>query len=172
MNLDVSKAFIRPMTEFPFEVAVELPPQEINGDEVTFDAVKMSGTFVMNDDVITLEGDLSTVAHAPCARCMETVHVPIEVSFSETFRKDADEEEDGCFRYENKILPLERMTLTLVLLNMPMRFACENDCTSGAGLTAWNEQETVWAETAEEPQGTYRPFEGLKQMLEDEQKKQ
>ena len=172
MNLDVSKAFVRPMTEFPFETEVALPPQDVNGDQISFDAVKLSGTYVMNDDVITLQGDLQTTAYAPCARCMEKASAPIEVSFSETFRKDADEEEDGCFRYENKLLPLERMTLTLVLLNTPMRFACENDCTGGEGLTAWNEQATVWAETEEEPQGTYRPFEGLKQMLEDEQKKQ
>ena len=171
MNLDVSKAFVRPMNEFPFEVEVELAPQDVNGDEVTFDAVHLEGVYSMNDDAVTLEGTLKTAAYAPCARCMEKAAAPIEVAFCETFRKDADEEEDGCFRYENKQLPLDHMTLTLVLLNMPMRFQCDHDCINGAGLTAWNEQDTVWAEE-EEAQGTYRPFEGLKQMLEEEQKKQ
>ena len=56
MKLDVSKAFIRPMIEFPFEVEVALENQEINGDEVSFEPVKLEGTYVMNDDVIRLKG--------------------------------------------------------------------------------------------------------------------
>ena len=173
MNLDVTKAFVRPMEDFPFEVEVALDTQDVNGDQVSFDPVKMEGTFSMIDDVVTLQGELHTVAHAPCALCMETASAPVDVAFRETFRKDADEEEDGCFRYENKLLPLDHMTLTLVLLNMPMRFQCDHDCTGGAGLTAWDEQKTVWAEEDDgEQQGTYRPFEGLAQLLEEEQKEQ
>ncbi len=169
MNLDVSKAFVRPMEDFPFAVEVMLEAQDINGDKVTFDPVQISGVFSMMDDVVTLEGELHTVAYAPCALCMETAFAPVNVAFRETFRKDADEEEDGCFRYDSKLLPLERMTLTLVLLNMPMRFQCDHDCTGGIGLTAWDEEKTVWAEEDDgQQQGSYRPFEGLAQMLQDE----
>ena len=170
MFLDVSKSFVRPMEDFPFEITVELPEQDVNGDLVTFDPVKIKGVYSMIDDVVTLSGELHTVAYAPCALCMEKASSPIEVSFTETFRKDADEEEDGCFRYDNKLLPMERMTLTLVLLNMPMRFQCDHDCTGGAGLTAWDEQKTVWAEEEDgEAQGTYRPFEGLADLLGENQ---
>ena len=166
MFLDVSKAFVRPMEDFPFEITVELLEQDVNGDLVSFDPVKIEGVYSMIDDVVTLSGELHTVAYAPCALCMEKASAPIEVSFAETFRKDADEEEDGCFRYDNKLLPMERMTLTLVLLNMPMRFQCDHDCTGGVGLTAWDEQKTVWAEEEDgEAQGTYRPFEGLADLL-------
>ena len=166
MYLDVSKAFVRPMEDFPFETEVALEKQDINGDQVAFDPVQMSGVYAMIDDVVTMTGRLHTVAHAPCALCMEMASAPVDVEFSETFRKDADEEEDGCFHYDNKLLPLDHMTLTLVLLNMPMRFQCDHDCTGGAGLTAWDEQKTVWAEADDgEAQGTYRPFEGLADLL-------
>ena len=170
MNLDVSKAFVRPMEDFPFETEVALEAQDINGDQVTFDPVQMNGVFSMIDDVVTLEGTLHTVAHGPCALCMEPASAPVDVEFRETFRKDADEEEDGFFKYEGKQLPLDHMTLTLVLLNMPMRFKCDGDCQAAAELKAWNEAETVWAEEEEEPQGTYRPFEGLKDLLEEQTK--
>lgn len=171
MKLDVSKAFIRPMIEFPFEVDVPLENQEINGDEVSFEPVHLEGTYVMNDDVIRLKGELRALAHAPCAVCLNTVDVPVEVSFEETFHKDADEEEDGTFRYEGKQLPLEYMTLTLVMLNMPMRFKCAGDCSADGELTVWDESTKIWAEEEEESSGTYRPFEGLQQML-NEQKEQ
>ena len=173
MYLDVTKAFVRPMEEFPFEAAVELAPQDVNGDTVRFDPVQMQGTYSVLENVVTLKGTLETTAYAPCALCLEEAGAPVQVSFQETFRKDADEEEDGCFRYEGKQLPLEHMTLTLVLLNMPMRFQCDHDCTGGAGLTAWDEEKNVWAEEDNgEQQGTYRPFEGLAQLLEDEKKEQ
>ena len=169
MFLDASKAFMRPMEDFPFAVDVMLEKQDVNGDEVTFDPVHMEGTYMMADDTVRLEGRLSTVAHAPCAVCLSPVDVPVEVEFGETFRKDANEEEDGCFPYEGKQIPLDHMTLTLVMLNLPMRFKCPVDCRSDGELTVWNEQDKVWAETEDEPQGTYRPFEGLAQMLEEEQ---
>lgn len=171
MILDVTKAFVRPMEDFPFETVVELAAQDVNGDTVRFDPVRMQGTYSVLEDVVTLKGELQTVAHAPCALCLEEAGAPVQVSFQETFRKDANEEEDGCFRYEGKQLPLDHMTLTLVLLNMPMRFQCGGDCTGGMGLTAWNEHDTVWAEEAQEPQGTYRPFEGLADLLEDSEEK-
>lgn len=166
MFLDVSKAFVRPMVDFEFAVEVELEKQEVNGDEVTFDPVKLEGTYSMMDDMVRLEGRLSTVAHAPCAVCLADASAPVEVEFAESFRKDADEEEDGFFKYEGKQLPLDHMTLTLVLLNMPMRFKCDTECTAAAELKAWNEADTVWAEEEEEPQGTYRPFEGLQDLLD------
>lgn len=171
MFLDVSQAFVRPMVDFEFEVEVPLENQKINGDEVAFEPVRLKGTYSMMDDMVRLEGTLYTVAHAPCAVCLAPADSLVEISFSENFRKDADEEEDVFFKYEGKQLPLDHMTLTLVLLNMPMRFKCAGECSAAAELKAWNEAETVWAEE-EETQGTYRPFEGLQQMLQEEQKKQ
>ena len=171
MFLDVSKAFVRPMVDFDFEVEVPLEKQEVNGDEVSFEPVKLKGQYSMMDDMVRVEGKLTTVAHAPCAVCLADASAPIEVEFAESFRKDADEEEDGFFKYEGKQLPLDHMTLTLVLLNMPMRFKCEAECSAAFELKAWNEAETVWAEEEEETQGTYRPFEGLQQLLDEEQKK-
>ena len=168
MFLDVSKAFVRPMVDFDFEVEVPLEKQEVNGDEVSFEPVKLKGQYSMMDDMVRVEGTLQTVAHAPCSVCLADASAPIEIEFAESFRKDADEEEDGFFKYEGKQLPLDHMTLTLVLLNMPMRFKCAGDCKAAHELKAWNEAETVWAEEEEEPQGTYRPFEGLQQLLDEQ----
>ena len=170
MYLDVSKGFMRPMEDFPFAVDVTLESQEVNGDQVTFDPVHLEGSYIVIDDTVRLSGELTTTAHAPCAVCLNPTEAAVNVEFEEIFRKDADEEEDGCFTYEGKLLPLEHMTLTLVMLNMPMRFKCPTECSADGELMVWNEAEKIWAEEEEEPQGTYRPFEGLAQMLEKDQK--
>ncbi len=123
--------------------------------------------YTVFEDAAVVEGDLETVAHGACSVCMEPAQASITVSFSERFRKDADEEEDECFAYEGKKLPLSHMALTLVLLNTPMRFDCGTGCTAAVELKAWNEAEKVWAEDGDEGQETYRPFEALQQMMDN-----
>ena len=63
MNRDVSKAFVRPMEDFPFEVEVSVEPQDINGDQVTFDPVQMSGVFSMIDDVVKDAGRIDVLVN-------------------------------------------------------------------------------------------------------------
>ncbi len=167
MELDVSKGFISQETAFPFEAEVVLPPQDICGETVSFAPVKLNGKYTVYDDMVTVEGSLETVAHGACSVCMEPAQAPVTVSFTERFRRDADEEEDECFRYEGKKLPLEHMTLTLVLLNTPMRFDCGTGCTAAVELKPWNEADKVWAENGDDVQDTYRPFEGLKDLLDN-----
>ena len=49
---------------------------------------------------------------------------------------------------------------------LPMRFVCGRpDCHAAAELKPWNEEGKVWNEEPE-GEGTYRPFEGLDEMME------
>ena len=128
MELDVSKGFLKPDEAFPFEAEVVLPPQEVNGETVSFDPVALQGTYTVYDGTVKLEGELETAAHARCALCMQPADFPVHVKFSEDFRKDADEMEEESFRFEGKKVPLDHMTLTLVVLELPMRFECREGC--------------------------------------------
>ena len=122
----------------------------------------------MADDTVRLGGKLTTRAHAACAVCLAPAEKAVEIDFDETFRKDANETEDECFRYEGKSVPLDHMALTLAMLNLPMRFVCGRpDCHAASELKAWNEEGKVWKE---EPEGggTYRPFEDLNELLDDQ----
>ena len=47
MELDVSKGFLKPDEAFPFEAEVVLPPQEVNGETVSFDPVALQGTYTV-----------------------------------------------------------------------------------------------------------------------------
>lgn len=166
MELDVSKAFVTPATEFPFEAAVSLPPQDVSGETVTFDAVTLRGAYSAYDGVVRLEGTLETVAHCACALCMEPASASVRTAFAENFRKDANEAEDECFRYEGKNVPLDHMTLTLVMLNLPMRFECEGGCEGSEALKAWRKVNPVSTDDSGAP--TQHPFESLRSLLNEE----
>ena len=163
MELDVSKAFLRPGTEFPFEGKIQLSPQDVAGETVTFEDAKIQGTYSMLEDCVHLKGSLETVAHGPCVLCMEEADIPVNVSFTEAFRKGANETEEEEFCFEGKALSLTQMTLTLVMLNLPMRFLCKEDCRGSKALQMW--QNDNHPSSHEEGTQTQRPFEALQSLL-------
>ena len=170
MQLDVSKALHSPGAEFPFAAEGVLPPQDVIGETVTFDPVSLKGHYSALDGTVRLAGELMTTARAACAMCLAPVSVPLTVGFDETFRKDANEIQDEAFRYEGSKVTLDQLSLTLVMLNLPMRFVCGRpDCHAGVALKAWNEEEKTWAENDGET-ATYRPFEGLDVLLDEEKR--
>ena len=167
MRLDVSKALKSPGTPFPFEATVELPPQDVLGETVRFEPVSLRGGYTALDEgVVELEGRLDTVAHASCARCMGPADVAVQVDFSEQYRKDA-KPDDEAFPYESGKLELDPMALTLVMLNLPMRFLCSESC---EGTAEWRRyQQRVPRDEEDTSARVQHPFEALERMLTKEE---
>ena len=163
MELDVLKALLSPGMEFPFAVEVEVPPQDVIGETVTFDPVSLQGAYSAQDGSIHLQGGLTTTAHATCAMCLKPVAVPLSFTFDETFRKDVNELEDEAFRYEGSKVTLDQVALTLVMLNLPMRFLCSENCRGGEACQSI--MQDISKSSCEEESPTQRPFEALQRLL-------
>ena len=165
--LDVSKAFLTPGTTFSFKENACLPAQDVMGETATFDEIVLQGTYAVMEDAVHLEGVLRTVVHGLCARCLRPAEVPLEIPFAEVFRKEADEWEEEAFRYEGQAVSLDQLVLTLVTLNLPMRFLCEADCAGGEEVQA--RQEVISKGSCEDGSPTQRPFEALQRLLKKEE---
>ena len=163
MELDVSKALLAPGTEYPFAAEVTVPPQDVIGETVAFDTVTLRGHVSALDGTVRLAGELMTTARAACAMCLAPVSLSVELSFNETYRKDANEIEDEAFRYEGSKLTLDQLALTLLMLNLPMRFLCEEDCAGSDELQAY--RQDIFKSSCEEESPTQRPFEALQRLL-------
>jgi len=163
MELDVLKALLAPGTEFPFEAEVDVPPQDVIGETVTFDPISLKGAYSAQDGMIRLQGRLTTTAHAVCAMCLTPVAVPLDFRFDETFRKDVNELEDEAFHYEGSKVTLDQLALTLVMLNLPMRFLCSEDCRGGEACQSI--MQDISKSSCEEELPTQRPFEALQRLL-------
>ena len=161
MKLDVTKAILQLAKPFPFSGEVAIPPQDVNGETITFDTVTLEGTFFAGDDsTIRVDGTVKTVAHGQCARCMQPAATPINITFGETFAKNVDEAEDERFTFTGKEINLDHMTLTLCLLTLPGRFLCKDDC---EGSPAWKAYQANHKPQIEE--GSYHPFAQLGSLL-------
>ncbi|HNW85459.1 MAG TPA: DUF177 domain-containing protein [Candidatus Limiplasma sp.] len=163
MELDVSKALLSPGTEFPFTAEVAVPPQDVIGETVTFDTVSMAGHYSAMDGAIRLQGELTTTAHALCAMCLTPVNVAMNFPFDEMFRRDANELTDDAFQYEGGKVALDQFTLTLIMLNLPMRFLCDENCEGNEAYQAF--KQDISKSSCEEESPTQRPFEALQRLL-------
>ena len=170
MKLDVLQALRNPGTEYAFSAEQELAPQDVGGSEVTFDAVKLTGKLVAGEDgSVTVEGKLSTVAHAQCAKCLAPAISDVEGDFRETFIHGGDPEDDESFAYHGAALELDKLTLFYVMFNLPMRFLCKEDCPgldhyAGAGVTI-STDEDITTTLCQDELNVQRPFAALQQLL-------
>lgn len=131
---------------------------------MTLDEVEVSGTFqTMEDGSVTVDGMLKTTAHARCANCLAPASAQVTASFRETFVRGGDPEDEDIFVYDGYLVDLDRLVMTYLLLEMPMRFLCRSNC---EGMTAWVEGDSDFSLYREgEPPKTQRPFAGLQQLL-------
>ena len=114
MFLDVSIALKHPGEPYAFRVEQEIAPQEIGGETITFDPAVLEGTYSTEEEQVTVEGELRTVAHAMCANCLAPAQ--------------ADPEDDEQYAYSGSTIGFEKLAMSLAVLNLPMRFLCKEDC--------------------------------------------
>ena len=170
MKLDVLQALRNPGTEYAFSAEQELAPQDVGGSEVTFDVVKLTGKLVAGEDgSVTVEGTLSTVAHAQCAKCLASAISPVEGAFRETFIHGGDPDDDESFAYNGGAIEFDKLTLFYVMFNLPMRFLCKEDCEglsmyAGADVTI-STGDDVTTSLCQDELNVQRPFAALQQLL-------
>ncbi|MBQ2952545.1 MAG: DUF177 domain-containing protein [Clostridia bacterium] len=161
MKLDVLHVLRSPGTQYPFSVEQTMAPLDISGQEVSFDPVKLEGTMMAGSDgSVTVDGSLSTVAHTSCANCLAPASGTIAGEFRETFLFEGDPEDDEIFAYTGSALDLEKLTLTYVLLNMPSRFLCREDC-----VFAYEDEDEDVMMLCQDDLNVQRPFAALQQLL-------
>ncbi|MCL1854880.1 MAG: DUF177 domain-containing protein [Clostridia bacterium] len=165
--LDVSNALLTPGTSFPFTAKASLPPQDVMGETVTIDEIALEGVYTALQDAVHLRGMLCAMVRGLCARCLKPAELSLEIPFAEAFRKDADEWQGEDFRYEGHTVSLDQLVLTLVTLNLPMRFLCKADCDGRKELQAG--QVVVSKGSCEDGTPVQRPFEALQRLLKKEE---
>lgn len=113
----------------------ELTPElEGAGDAVLSGALRLMHT----NTGILVQGRLRTLMQVSCARCLEPVAVPLEITVEEVFSPTIDiltgksitpeEEDQALWIDEHHILDLSEVVRQDVLLAAPMSVICRDDC--------------------------------------------
>jgi len=171
--LDVSRALRAPGEEIPLLHRDAIPPQEIFGETVTFSDVLLTGHYSAVDETLHIRGVLTAVAHGHCAGCLRQVDYPLEVPFDETFirqtRYTVQDEIPGDeerWMYEGSKAELSHLTMTLAVLNLPIRFECGEDCPA---LSALPSEDSLTTHACQKDMPDQHPFSALQQLLTKDQ---
>lgn len=81
---------------------------------------------------VLIEGELQLTLEIPCDRCLQSVNVPLYVTFAHQVaapdkEETPSEEEEQCFMsgYE---LDIDALANNEILINMPVKVLCKEEC--------------------------------------------
>ncbi len=129
MTLDVSRALKNPGQAYPFRSTLALPEMEVLSDPVLFEDIRLEGEyFCAGDQRISLKARVEAKAVSRCSRCLERVETPVTARVDALYAKQPDPEDPDLYGFEANAVELEDAVRDALLLELPMRFLCSEDC--------------------------------------------
>ena len=127
-TLNVSRALKSPGEAFPFEADAQIPEMEVLGDPVRFEDVAVKGEFVGSGEAVSVDAVVTATAHSRCARCLEAVSLPISAEMQAEFARQPDPNDPDQYAFEGYTVDLSEAVKDALVLQLPMRFLCKEDC--------------------------------------------
>ncbi|MBQ4608728.1 MAG: DUF177 domain-containing protein [Clostridia bacterium] len=132
MKLDITKGIQRKGIDVPFEIEDAWGEDHWNGDTISYvRPVSFSGTYMLADETVIVRGVARAVIESPCARCLAPTETSVEAEVSEAFIRDIGQEreaDDDQYMYSGHVLELDEAVRTSLLLELPTRILCKEDC--------------------------------------------
>lgn len=105
-------------------------------------------------------GEVDTLAHAECVRCLDPVEIDVQVEFQELFAYSPGEAFDFVVRDDQ--LDLEPVVRDAVVLALPFQPVCRPDCPGLDPVTGERLPDGYVPEVAEAPDPRWAALEGLR----------
>ena len=105
-----------------------------NGDTIAYAGpVTFSGSYMLADETVIVRGIARAVIQSPCARCAGPVNTHVEAELEEAYVRDTgdermDELDEDTYTYSGHVLELDDAVRTALLLELPSRILCKEDC--------------------------------------------
>lgn len=129
MILDLKKIFTDENETLSFDYKMDLSATEVGSSYPFVSPVKVKGTVVGKDGFAQLEVKASFDFSIPCDRCARRIDRRYDFSFSHTLVPSLENEDDDRFiEVHNEQLNLDELIREDILLELPTKFLCREDC--------------------------------------------
>lgn len=136
MLIDVTKLRQNTGKAFPFKLEEQWPSIEFQGETLSFiGSVILEGTVTNTGKIILVDGTASATIQRACGRCLEWVNQQVKVPVSGGFihvaeqgKDTADSVAEELTSYEGSNIDLSSQVREELLLSLPMRGLCQEDC--------------------------------------------
>lgn len=115
---------------------IEVPPHEMKdetGEVIVAEPLRLELALTGNGFAILAEGTVKANVQLSCARCLKPFTSSIEAPFHETYYPAGSEQVNHEDKYEwvpfkNQVIDLKPEILRSILLMLPMKAVCSQDC--------------------------------------------
>lgn len=135
MIIDLSGFLDETVTEIPFNDSLKLDSIYIDGkDRIFTEPVKVSGHVYKLEGTNYLTSDVSFKHVENCDRCLKEFTQNIKTSLSGELREkpketaEVNEKDDEVSYYEGNKLNLKQPIINTIILSLPMKSLCGEDC--------------------------------------------
>lgn len=128
MSIDIAKACDG--TFYPFNESIALSNEVIENKSGRFlTPVTITGTYVIDSESnVYIDGRLRYEIKFPCDRCLKEVTKSFDKRFTASYCLIGNDCQDGYYTYNNNSVDLTDAVSEDILLNIPNRVLCDNDC--------------------------------------------
>ena len=164
-TMDVSKALKFPGQVYLFETDLELEEMEVLNDPVQFEDIIVHGEYFGTGDKISLRAEVNATAISRCAKCLESVKVQLTAEMDALFAREPDPDDPDLYTYESSKVDLTDAVRDALLLELPYRFLCSEDCKglcSNCGINL-----NLGTCTCQEGAEVTNPFSALKAIVQN-----
>ena len=162
--LDVSKALKYPGQVYAFALEPEIEEMEVLNDPVSFSEVAAHGEYFGAGERVSIQGEVTATVTSRCAKCLETVTLPLRAELDAQFARQLDPEDPDLYSFEGSKADLTDAVRDALLLELPYRFLCSEDCRGlcpGCGVNL-----NLGTCTCQEGAEVTNPFSALKAIVQ------
>lgn len=118
-----------------FNEVFDGPLQSIDfmGEHFKFPKVHVEAEYRFDGEGVSVEGNFSAQTEVNCSRCLKPFAYPVAFGFSEYYSKQPAPDE-GVYQYAADVIDLDTMLEDNVIMSLPMRFLCREDCKGLCGV--------------------------------------
>ena len=132
MKLDITKGIQRKGNDMPFALMEPWEDDRWNGDVISYDGpVSVAGSYMLADETVIVRGEARAKVISPRARCLKPAVTEVTAELEEAFVRDVGQDVepgDDQYMYSGHVLELDEAVRTALLLELPSRILCREDC--------------------------------------------
>lgn len=129
MIIDLKKIFVNENSSLPLEYSLDMSNLEYMGCYPLKKPVVLSGVVSNKASLVRLEASISYEYDAPCDRCGIDAKQNLKVSLDKSLAvRTESEESDTILVIPDMKLDLEELIYSEVVVNLPMKHLCREDC--------------------------------------------
>ena len=128
MLLDLRSVFETEGSQKEFSEELDEREYELFGTKPFVERISVRGEVTNRAGVVTLTAKVSFPLRVACDRCLEEFTRQYDYTFTHTLVRQLQDEWQDYIQVEDGVLNLEELILSDILLELPTKLLCKEDC--------------------------------------------